>query len=107
MHERGFVLVSTRSPDIQRMYFQCSPTEKLDGWSASDDWHGEQTTGNAADKRSPIHHGRTSSRSGRVKILHLPVALNSVLPDWLRPPSFHQRPLSSAMGYDCSWPTAA
>lgn len=33
MHERGFVLVSTRSPDVQRMYFQCSPTEKIDGWS--------------------------------------------------------------------------
>ena len=28
MHERGFVLVSTRSPDVQRMYFQCSPTER-------------------------------------------------------------------------------
>ena len=38
MHERGFVLVSTRSPDIQRMYFQCSPTEKLDDWSDDRIW---------------------------------------------------------------------
>jgi len=38
MHERGFVLVSTRSPDIQRMYFQCSPTEKLDAWSDDRIW---------------------------------------------------------------------
>src|ERR1700752_4251306 len=38
MHERGFVLVSTRSPDVQRMYFQCSPTEKLDGWSDDRVW---------------------------------------------------------------------
>jgi p-hydroxybenzoate 3-monooxygenase len=38
MHERGFVLVSTRSPDIQRMYFQCAPTEKLDGWSDDRIW---------------------------------------------------------------------
>jgi p-hydroxybenzoate 3-monooxygenase len=38
MHERGFALVSTRSPDIQRMYFQCSPTEKLDGWSDDRIW---------------------------------------------------------------------
>jgi p-hydroxybenzoate 3-monooxygenase len=38
MHERGFVLVSTRSPDVQRMYFQCSPTEKLDEWSDDRIW---------------------------------------------------------------------
>ena len=38
MHERGFVLVSTRSPEIQRMYFQCSPTEKVDGWSDDRIW---------------------------------------------------------------------
>ena len=38
MHERGFVLVSTRSPDIQRMYFQCSPTEKVGDWSDDRIW---------------------------------------------------------------------
>jgi len=38
MHERGFVLVSTRSPDIQRMYFQCSPTEKVNEWSDDRIW---------------------------------------------------------------------
>ena len=38
MHERGFVLVSTRSPDIQRMYFQCSPTDKTDNWSDDRIW---------------------------------------------------------------------
>jgi len=38
MHERGFVLVSTRSPEIQRMYLQCSPTEKLDAWSDDRIW---------------------------------------------------------------------
>jgi p-hydroxybenzoate 3-monooxygenase len=38
MHERGFVLVSTRSPDVQRMYFQCSPTEKVSAWSDDRIW---------------------------------------------------------------------
>jgi len=38
MHERGFVLVSTRSPDIQRMYFQCSPTEKIADWPDDKIW---------------------------------------------------------------------
>jgi p-hydroxybenzoate 3-monooxygenase len=38
MHERGFVLVSTRSPEVQRMYFQCSPTEKVEDWSDDRIW---------------------------------------------------------------------
>jgi p-hydroxybenzoate 3-monooxygenase len=38
MHERGFVLVSTRSPEIQRMYFQCTPTEKAADWSDDRIW---------------------------------------------------------------------
>ena len=38
MHERGFVLVSTRSPEIQRMYFQCSPTEKVADWPDDKIW---------------------------------------------------------------------
>jgi len=38
MSKRGFVLVSTRSPEVQRMYFQCSPTEKVDEWSDDRIW---------------------------------------------------------------------
>ena len=38
MHQRGFALVSTRSPDIQRMYFQCSPNEKTDDWPDERIW---------------------------------------------------------------------
>ena len=38
MHERGFVLVSTRSPEIQRMYFQCTPTEKVAEWPDDRIW---------------------------------------------------------------------
>jgi p-hydroxybenzoate 3-monooxygenase len=38
MHERGFVLVSTRSPEVQRMYFQCAPREKIDEWSDDRIW---------------------------------------------------------------------
>ena len=32
MHDRGFALVSTRSPEIQRLYFQCDPTDHVDNW---------------------------------------------------------------------------
>ena len=35
---RGFALISQRTPDIQRMYFQCSPTESVDDWSQDRIW---------------------------------------------------------------------
>lgn len=37
-HERGFALVSTRSPTVQRMYFQCDPTDHVDNWSDDRIW---------------------------------------------------------------------
>jgi p-hydroxybenzoate 3-monooxygenase len=32
-HERGFALVSTRSPELQRMYIQCDPEDDIALWS--------------------------------------------------------------------------
>ncbi|BCZ80512.1 p-hydroxybenzoate 3-monooxygenase [Paraburkholderia steynii] len=37
-HERGFALVSTRSPNVQRMYFQCDPKDTADNWSDDRIW---------------------------------------------------------------------
>lgn len=37
-HDRGFALVSTRSPSVQRMYFQCDPGEKPEDWSEDRIW---------------------------------------------------------------------
>lgn len=37
-HERGFALVSTRSPTVQRMYFQCEPKDSVDNWSDDRIW---------------------------------------------------------------------
>jgi p-hydroxybenzoate 3-monooxygenase len=37
-HERGFALVSTRSPSVQRMYFQCDPADKVENWSDDRIW---------------------------------------------------------------------
>jgi p-hydroxybenzoate 3-monooxygenase len=36
--ERGFVLVSTRSPSVQRLYFQCDPETSVDDWSDDRIW---------------------------------------------------------------------
>jgi p-hydroxybenzoate 3-monooxygenase len=37
-HARGFALVSTRSPDIQRLYFQCDPHDAVANWSDDRIW---------------------------------------------------------------------
>jgi p-hydroxybenzoate 3-monooxygenase len=37
-HERGFALVSTRSPTVQRLYFQCDPGDSVDNWSDDRIW---------------------------------------------------------------------
>ncbi|ALK96823.1 4-hydroxybenzoate 3-monooxygenase [Massilia sp. WF1] len=37
-HERGFALVSTRSPTVQRLYFQCDPKDSVDNWSDDRIW---------------------------------------------------------------------
>jgi len=38
-HERGFALISTRSPTVQRMYFQCDPKDTVENWSDDRIWH--------------------------------------------------------------------
>ena len=37
-HERGFALVSTRSPQIQRLYLQCDPNDEVKNWPDSRIW---------------------------------------------------------------------
>ena len=37
-HARGFALLSTRSPEIQRLYFQCDPRDDVDNWSEERIW---------------------------------------------------------------------
>ena len=37
-HERGFALVSTRSPQVQRLYFQCDPQDDVNQWSDDHIW---------------------------------------------------------------------
>ncbi len=36
--DRGFVLISTRSPSVQRLYFQCDPQTNVDDWSEDRIW---------------------------------------------------------------------
>jgi p-hydroxybenzoate 3-monooxygenase len=38
LHDRGFALVSTRSPSIQRLYFQCDTSERAEDWPDDRIW---------------------------------------------------------------------
>ena len=37
-HERGFALISSRTPAIQRMYFQCDPNDNVENWPEDRIW---------------------------------------------------------------------
>ncbi|HLX22338.1 MAG TPA: 4-hydroxybenzoate 3-monooxygenase [Usitatibacter sp.] len=37
-HDRGFALVSTRAPMLQRLYLQCDPNDKVGNWSDDRIW---------------------------------------------------------------------
>jgi len=37
-HERGFALVSTRSPTLQRLYLQCDPNDQVETWPDDRIW---------------------------------------------------------------------
>lgn len=37
-HERGFSLLSMRSPELSRLYLQCAPDEDIEKWSADRIW---------------------------------------------------------------------
>jgi p-hydroxybenzoate 3-monooxygenase len=39
----GFALLSTRSPDVQRMYIQCDPSDNIASWSDARIWEQLQT----------------------------------------------------------------
>jgi p-hydroxybenzoate 3-monooxygenase len=38
LHDRGFALVSTRSPEVQRLYFQCDPQDDVEEWTDERIW---------------------------------------------------------------------
>lgn len=48
-HERGFALLSMRSPRISRLYLQCTPDEDLAAWPDDRIWHELQTRLSTSD----------------------------------------------------------
>ncbi len=67
-HERGFALLSMRSPKLTRLYFQCSPNEDLTDWPDDRIWRELQTrfstSGNWKLTEGPVlQKGITGMRS--------------------------------------------
>jgi p-hydroxybenzoate 3-monooxygenase len=67
-HERGFALLSMRTPRISRLYLQCSPDEDLEQWPDSRIWEELQrrfeTTGGFRLNEGPLlHKAVTAMRS--------------------------------------------
>lgn len=68
LHERGFALISTRSPEIQRMYFQCDPHDDTGNWPDDRIWEELQTRtethdGSALNEGPIIEKGIVAMRS--------------------------------------------
>jgi p-hydroxybenzoate 3-monooxygenase len=60
-HERGFALISTRSPQIQRLYFQCDPDDSVDNWPDERIW--EELTARVSGEGAAIKEGRIFQKS--------------------------------------------
>ena len=59
-HERGFALISTRTPTVQRMYFQCAPDERAENWSEDRIW--AELQARTAGEGFRLHEGRIFQR---------------------------------------------
>ena len=58
---RGFALISQRTPSLQRMYFQCDPTDDPDTWSADRIW--EELQARLGANGHTLHEGPITSRT--------------------------------------------
>ena len=56
-HDRGFALLSMRSPSLSRLYLQCDPQDDIEGWPDARVWDELQTRTATADGRFRIPEG--------------------------------------------------
>jgi p-hydroxybenzoate 3-monooxygenase len=61
-HPRGFALISSRTPQVQRMYLQCDPDDTVDNWSEARIWS-ELQTRVSGDDGFQLKEGRIFQKS--------------------------------------------
>jgi 4-hydroxybenzoate 3-monooxygenase len=59
--ERGFALISQRTESVQRMYFQCAPSEQVDDWSDDRIW--EELQGRVALNGYTLKEGPVTEKT--------------------------------------------
>jgi p-hydroxybenzoate 3-monooxygenase len=59
--DRGFALISTRSPSMQRLYFQCDPATNPDDWSEDRIW--DELEARVASAGATLQTGRIFQKS--------------------------------------------
>jgi p-hydroxybenzoate 3-monooxygenase len=62
-HDRGFALISMRSPTVQRMYLQCDPDEDIAQWSDDRIWSELNARTATADGSFRLHEGPITQKS--------------------------------------------
>jgi p-hydroxybenzoate 3-monooxygenase len=69
-HERGFALLSMRSPEISRLYLQVDPSERIEDWSDERIWGELRTRLGEVHDGPVIEKGITPMRSFVVEPMH-------------------------------------
>ncbi|HEY2935101.1 MAG TPA: 4-hydroxybenzoate 3-monooxygenase [Gaiellaceae bacterium] len=62
-HERGFALLSLRSPELSRLYVQCRPDEDIEEWTDDRIWAELQCRVGALEEGPVLEKGVTGMRS--------------------------------------------
>ena len=62
-HDRGFALISMRSPTVQRMYLQCAPDEDVAQWSDDRIWSELNARTATADGAFALQEGPITQKS--------------------------------------------
>ena len=63
-HDRGFALISMRSPTVQRMYLQCAPDEDVAQWSDDRIWSELNARTATADGAFALQQGPITQKIG-------------------------------------------
>jgi p-hydroxybenzoate 3-monooxygenase len=67
LHERGFALFSMRSPEVTRLYLQCTPDEDLDQWPDERIWTELATRLRTQDGWAPTRGAITQKSIARMR----------------------------------------
>ena len=79
-HQRGFALLSMRSPEISRLYLQCAPDEDIANWPDDRIWQElQQAFGNRRRMEADRRTGHSKRRDRDAKFCHRANAIRETI----------------------------